>query len=161
MGVVKHADRPGIRNVIVIDLQWLVDTMVELLSKRSIGRNVLRTELRRTIGRPSQRSWSPVTRDSLRDLLKVFRLKWTVLRAFSAWMKRFDTQMKDSGVIDVDEITDIAWWPARPSSEKEWTRFQTTGRLKSSLLEDIWPKLQDMERPVSYTHLTLPTICSV
>ena len=60
---------------------------------------MLRTELRRTISRPSERSWSPASRDSLRDLLKVFRLKWTVLRAFSAWMKRFDTQMKDSGVM--------------------------------------------------------------
>ena len=61
-------------------------------------------------------------------------------------MKGADNKLKDSGVIDVDEVTNIAWWPSRPSSEAEWKRFQETGRLKSSLLVDIWPKLSDVER---------------
>jgi C1A family cysteine protease len=44
-GILKHADQPRIRDVIIIDLQWLVDTLCELLSQRSICRNVFRTQL--------------------------------------------------------------------------------------------------------------------
>eukprot|EP01046_Picozoa_sp_COSAG06_P045782 COSAG06_NODE_6383_length_2956_cov_29.742387_2_plen_832_part_01 len=44
-GVVKHADEPGIRDVIIIDLQWLVDTLCQLLSYRSICRAMFRARL--------------------------------------------------------------------------------------------------------------------
>jgi hypothetical protein len=41
-GILKHTDKTATRHVVIIDPQWLVNTLCELLSTRSISRNVFR-----------------------------------------------------------------------------------------------------------------------
>ena len=59
----------------------------------------------------------------------------------------------------MSEITDVASWPTRDEAREEFERLRTTGRLQETILPDLWPELQPVERDAMMHYAIVYGLC--
>eukprot|EP01046_Picozoa_sp_COSAG06_P036647 COSAG06_NODE_4061_length_4614_cov_54.126247_1_plen_1257_part_10 len=96
---------------------------------------------------------------SVFELIQSFKVAWRSLCCLAGWMKSIDSKLREAGVLDLNEITDLASWPTRDEAREDFERFRTTGRLKKAVLADLWPKLQPVERDAMMEYAILYGLC--
>ena len=89
---------------------------------------------------------------------QMFRLRHEIYVGERAWS---DLERADGREVDAFDTDDAVYLLGLDSDKGVVAGSRLVPSLKPHLLSDVFPQLAPHGVPVSYTHLTLPTICSV